>query len=50
MVLIVWKGELYTGYKVPRALQVSMTICYIFAVYMTFIALQKNFAALIQIF
>lgn len=50
MVLILWKKELFLGYKVPRLLQVSMTICYLFAVYMTFIALQRQIPALINSF
>ena len=50
MVLILWKPELYTGYKTPRVLQVSMTICYIFAVYMTIIALRTQIPNLINSF
>ena len=50
MVLILWKQELYTGYKTPRVLQVSMTICYIFAVYMTVIALRTQIPNLINSF
>lgn len=46
MVLILWKKELYTGYKPPRVLQVSMTICYIFAVFMTISALRTQFMKL----
>ena len=50
MVLILWKQELYTGYKAPRVLQVSMTICYVFAVYMTVIALRTQIPNLINSF
>ena len=50
MVLILWKQELYTGDKAPRVLQVSMTICYIFAVYMTVIALRTQIPNMINSF
>ena len=50
MVLMLWKKELFTGYKTPRLLQVSMTICYIFAVYMTVIALRTQIPNLIHSF
>ena len=50
MVLILWKNELFLGYKTPRLLQVSMTVCYLFAVYMTFTALQRQIPALIHSF
>lgn len=50
MVLILWKKELFTGYKAPRVLQISMTVCYIFAVYMTFIALRTQIPNLINSF
>lgn len=46
MVLILWKKELYTGYKPPRVLQISMTICYIFALFMTVSALKTQFMKL----
>lgn len=46
MVLILWKKELYIGYKPPRALQILMTICYIFAVFMTISALRTQFMKL----
>ena len=41
MVLIIWKAELFRGTKNPRVLQVMMTICYLFALYMTLNALIK---------
>lgn len=50
MVLIIWKKELYTGYKEPRLLQIFMTICYIFAVFMTCIALRTQIPNLIHSF
>lgn len=50
MVLLLWKGELYKGYKAPRLLQVSMTLCYIFAVYMTVMALKVQIPNLINSF
>jgi Mn2+/Fe2+ NRAMP family transporter len=50
MVLILWKKELFTGYKTPRVLQISMTVCYIFAVYMTVIALRTQIPNLINSF
>ncbi len=50
MVLILWKKELFLGYKPPRLLQVSMTVCYLFAVFMTYTALQKQIPALIHSF
>ncbi|MDO4648139.1 MAG: Nramp family divalent metal transporter [Eubacteriales bacterium] len=50
MVLIIWKKELYTGIKTPRVLQVLMTICYIFAVFMTVIALRTQIPNLIHSF
>ena len=50
MVLILWKKELFTGIKAPRLLQISMTVCYLFAVYMTCIALQKQIPNLINSF
>ncbi len=50
MVLILWKKELFTGYKAPRLLQVLMTICYIFAVFMTVIALRTQIPNLIHSF
>ena len=50
MVLILWKKELFTGIKAPRLLQISMTVCYLFAVYMTYIALQKQIPNLINSF
>jgi hypothetical protein len=45
-----WKKELFTGYKTPRVLQISMTVCYIFAVYMTVIALRTQIPNLINSF
>ena len=39
-----------TGLKALRLLQVSMTICCIFAVYMTFIALRTQISNLINSF
>ena len=50
MVLILWKKELYTGLKPPRLLQVSMTICYIFALFMTIVALRRQIPNLIHSF
>ena len=50
MVLILWKKELFDGYKVPRVLQVLMTICYIFAVFMTVNALRTQIPNLINSF
>lgn len=50
MVLILWKKELFLGMKAPRVLQVSMTVCYIFAVYMTVIALRTQIPKLIASF
>ncbi len=50
MVLILWKKELFNGYKAPRFLQVLMTICYIFAVFMTVIALRTQIPNLIHSF
>lgn len=50
MVLIIWKKELYAGIKAPRLLQIAMTICYLFALYMTVIALQKHLATFIGFF
>ena len=50
MVLILWKKELFSGYKTPRVLQISMTICYIFAVYMTINALRVQIPNLIHSF
>lgn len=41
MVLIIWKAELFRGTKNPRVLQVMMTVCYLFALYMTLNALIK---------
>ena len=41
MVLIIRKAELFRGTKNPRVLQVMMTICYLFALYMTLNALIK---------
>ena len=50
MVLILWKKELFEGYKTPRVLQVVMTICYIFAVFMTINALRTQIPNLINSF
>ena len=50
MVLILWKKELYTGYKTPRVLQISMLVCYIFAVIMTVSALRTQIPNLIHSF
>lgn len=50
MVLILWKEELFMGYKAPRVLQISMTICYIFAVFMTINALRTQIPNLIHSF
>ena len=50
MVLILWKKVLFTSYKDPRVLQIRMTVCYIFAVYMTFIALRTQIPNLINSF
>jgi Mn2+/Fe2+ NRAMP family transporter len=50
MVLILWKKELFNGYKTPRALQISMTVCYLFAVYMTINALMVQIPKLIHSF
>lgn len=50
MVLILWKKELFTGYKAPRVLQVLMTVCYIFAVFMTVNALRTQIPNLIRSF
>ncbi len=50
MVLILWKQELFTGYKSPRALQISMTICYLFALIITINALRMQIANLIHSF
>ncbi len=50
MVLILWKKELFNGIKPPRLLQISMTVCYIFAVYMTIDALQRQIPNLIHSF
>ena len=48
MVLMLWKKELFMGTKAPRVLQVSMTICYIFALYMTVTALKTQIPNLIH--
>ena len=50
MVLILWKKELFNGYKAPRVLQISMTVCYLFAVYMTINALSNQIPKLIHSF
>ena len=50
MVLMLWKKELFMGTKAPRVLQVSMTICYIFALYMTVTALKTQIPNLIHSF
>lgn len=50
MVLILWKKELFKGYKAPRLLQIFMTICYIFAVFMTINALRVQIPNLIRSF
>ena len=50
MVLILWKKELYEGMQAPKLLQVSMTVCYIFALYMTWSALQTQVPKLINSF
>jgi manganese transport protein len=50
MVLILWKKELYAGYKAPLVLQISLTICYIFAVFMTISALRTQIPNLINSF
>ena len=50
MVLMLWKKELFMGTKAPRVLQVSMTICYIFALYMTLTALKTQIPNLIHSF
>jgi len=50
MVLILWKKELYEGMESPKLLQISMTICYIFALYMTWSALQTQVPKLINSF
>ena len=39
VLLILWKKEIYQGYKVPRFLQISMTISYIFVLAITVSAL-----------
>lgn len=50
MVLILWKKELFLGYKAPRILQISMTVCYIFALVMTVSALRTQIPNLIHSF
>ncbi|ETP70849.1 Mn2+/Fe2 transporter, NRAMP family, partial [Lachnospiraceae bacterium JC7] len=50
MLLILWKKELYEGMETPRLLQISMTVCYIFALYMTSSALQTQVPKLINSF
>lgn len=50
MLLILWKSELYTGYKPPRILQLLMTVCYIFSLFMTVSALRVQIPRLIQSF
>ena len=50
MILMLWKKELFMGTKAPRVLQVSMTICYIFALYMTVTALKTQIPNLIHSF
>ena len=46
MVLILWKKELFEGIQAPKLLQISMTVCYIFALFMTYSALKKLVAQL----
>ncbi len=50
MVMILWKKELFEGIKTPRLLQISMTICYAFAVVMTVNALKTQIPNLINSF
>lgn len=50
MVLILWKKELFNGIKTPRVLQISMTVCYLFALYITVIGLKTQIPNLIHSF
>lgn len=50
MVLILWKKELFSGIRPPRVLQISMTICYVFAVFMTVNALRVQVPNLLHSF
>ncbi len=50
MVLILWKDELFAGVQTPRVLQILMTICYVFAVFMTVNALRTQIPNLINSF
>ena len=50
MVLILWKDELFAGVQTPRVLQILMTICYVFAVFMTVNALRTHIPNLINSF
>jgi Mn2+/Fe2+ NRAMP family transporter len=48
--LMIWRADVNKGYKAPRLLQISMTVCYIFALIMTWSALQKQIPNLIHSF
>lgn len=50
MVLILWKKELFNGIKTPRILQISMTVCYLFALYITVIGLKTQIPNLVHSF
>ncbi|MGT2948544.1 Nramp family divalent metal transporter [Streptococcus devriesei] len=48
VMLILWKPEIHKGYKIPRMLQISMTISYIFVLAMTVSALGVYIPQLIK--